>query len=389
MHQLVGLPGKRFLLCLNLLQYVALAAIAAFALLLALSDSNLVPFSPWSASLVLIPAYGLVIVMIGMFWWALSSTAVRLEQGLWHVTFRRRVLPALGCAALGTIVSHVWLVLTHAGVLGDSGALAVVPALLGLMAAGVLLGPSLIRSARRVQSERRSASKRDRILRDLAERFGPEALERVQVTTDIESGHSPADPLSAPKGNVLYGLPSKPWYEVSEFSWAQALEENFEAIRAEALSVLTGTDGFEPYDYPGVSMGGWTSFPFVSRREIIEENCRKCPKTAELLTLLPRYPHFRDAMFSLLAPGRIIPPHQDFTNLYLTCHLGIQVPPGCGIEVAGRKREWREGKCLIFDSSYVHSAWNRGNDTRLVLLIDFLHPELNEAEFAWVERLGA
>jgi aspartyl/asparaginyl beta-hydroxylase (cupin superfamily) len=37
-------------------------------------------------------------------------------------------------------------------------------------------------------------------------------------------------------------------------------------------------------------------------------------------------------------------------------------------------RAWREGRCLIFDDTVEHEAWNESAAVRAVLLLDFLRP---------------
>jgi aspartate beta-hydroxylase len=92
-------------------------------------------------------------------------------------------------------------------------------------------------------------------------------------------------------------------------------------------------------------------------------------------------------MFSVLEPGARIPPHRDSGNQLLTCHLGLIIPPHCGLRVGGETRLWAEGKCLIFDTSYEHEAWNSSDETRIVLLIDFWHPELSEVERQFLDQV--
>ena len=43
-------------------------------------------------------------------------------------------------------------------------------------------------------------------------------------------------------------------------------------------------------------------------------------------------------------------------------------------------RYWEEGKCIIFDDSYEHEAWNKSDETRVVLIIDAWNPHVTEAE---------
>ncbi len=54
----------------------------------------------------------------------------------------------------------------------------------------------------------------------------------------------------------------------------------------------------------------------------------------------------------------------------LRCHLGLIVPEGCGMRVDTETRNWTQGKCLRFNHTLEHEAWNKGNST-IVLLLDF------------------
>ncbi|MGH8493593.1 MAG: aspartyl/asparaginyl beta-hydroxylase domain-containing protein [Moraxellaceae bacterium] len=82
--------------------------------------------------------------------------------------------------------------------------------------------------------------------------------------------------------------------------------------------------------------------------------------------------------FSLLAPGAEIKPHTGDTDAYFRIHLGLKIPdllPVCGIEVAGLRRSWEEGRCIAFNDAYCHAAWNRSQSERIVLIVDVLRPE--------------
>lgn len=43
-------------------------------------------------------------------------------------------------------------------------------------------------------------------------------------------------------------------------------------------------------------------------------------------------------------------------------------------------RSWQEGKFLIFDDSFEHEVWHEGEGLRLVLIVDFWHPDLTEQQ---------
>ena len=59
-------------------------------------------------------------------------------------------------------------------------------------------------------------------------------------------------------------------------------------------------------------------------------------------------------------------------------HLGLVVPPGCRLRVANETRDWQEGKCLVFDDTVEHEAWNDSDQVRSTLLLDFLRPGVTD-----------
>jgi tetratricopeptide (TPR) repeat protein len=69
------------------------------------------------------------------------------------------------------------------------------------------------------------------------------------------------------------------------------------------------------------------------------------------------------------------------------CHLGLEVPDGCGIRVGGLTARWEEGRCLVLDDSFPHEVWNDGGARRVVLVLDLWHPDLSEDEVALLAGL--
>ena len=84
--------------------------------------------------------------------------------------------------------------------------------------------------------------------------------------------------------------------------------------------------------------------------------------------------------YSVIHPGAHIWPHCGPTNCRIRSHLGLKIPPGLKIRVAQQTRTWEEGKFIIFDDSFEHEVWHDGNEFRLVLIVDFWHPELTEQQ---------
>jgi aspartyl/asparaginyl beta-hydroxylase (cupin superfamily) len=87
-----------------------------------------------------------------------------------------------------------------------------------------------------------------------------------------------------------------------------------------------------------------------------------------------------NAMFSALAPGAHIPPHTGETNARLVAHLPLVVPEKCNYRVGFDWRQWREGKCWVFDDTLEHEARNDSDQLRVILMFDVWNPLLSLAE---------
>jgi len=157
-------------------------------------------------------------------------------------------------------------------------------------------------------------------------------------------------------------------YDSSLFPFLGPLESEWRSVRRE-LDTL-GANRF--FDWPSDHhRGGWTAFGFYAMRRKIGENCELCPETTRLIEQIP---DLVTAGFSVLTPGTRILPHRDASHSTLRCHLGLITPEGCRMRLGGTMFYWREGKCMVFDSTIEHEVWHKGSSPRVVLLIDFLKP---------------
>eukprot|EP00051_Salpingoeca_urceolata_P025029 m.444955 g.444955 ORF g.444955 m.444955 type:complete len:302 (-) comp20300_c18_seq2:262-1167(-) len=87
------------------------------------------------------------------------------------------------------------------------------------------------------------------------------------------------------------------------------------------------------------------------------------------------------AQFLRLEPGGFIRPHCGSGNYRWVAHLGLVIPEGVSITVAGEQRRWEEGGVLTFDDSFVHSVRHNGTSDRLILAIQLTNPE-----YFWAQR---
>jgi beta-hydroxylase len=157
------------------------------------------------------------------------------------------------------------------------------------------------------------------------------------------------------------------FHPLRDFPFAAALERSWSRIREECLGLEQ--DEFAAWHERGLYRGRWDVYGLYLEGRPILENCVFCPVSAALLRDVPG---LTMAGFSRLAPDTRIAPHVGYTDKVLRLHLGLSVPEGCGLRVGGETRAWQEGRCLVFDDTVEHEAWNYGGGDRLVLLVDFL-----------------
>ncbi len=159
------------------------------------------------------------------------------------------------------------------------------------------------------------------------------------------------------------------FYPNSRFPFVAGLEASAEAIRDELESVRGPGAGFVPWPETGLYGAGWDVFGFYAFGQRLDGNCARCPRTAAAVEAVPG---LTTAGFSRLAPGARIRPHTGYTDRVLRCHLGLVTPPDCALRVGSETRAWVRGRCLVFDDTREHEAWNRSSEERIVLLLDFL-----------------
>ncbi|MBL8298341.1 MAG: aspartyl/asparaginyl beta-hydroxylase domain-containing protein [Rhodanobacteraceae bacterium] len=238
----------------------------------------------------------------------------------------------------------------------------------------------------------------DGAIAPLRARYGAAEMRRIEQALAIYLGDAPANyphPAQRPLFMFFPGIASQAYYERERFPWLEAFEAKTDAIRLELLNLLAADHGFEPFlrfdstarveDYLRGREGqlAWTGYFFYRHGERREDNCARCPVTIAALDALPIVrirEHAPEVLFSLLTPGAHILPHCGVTNTRLVTHLPLIVPNDCALRVGGVEHAWQEGRCVVFDDTYEHEAWNRSDRTRVVLILDTWHPDLTAAE---------
>lgn len=222
---------------------------------------------------------------------------------------------------------------------------------------------------------------------DPAQRFGTDGIKpmlRPSLVTRLFMGVVAfAERLNLTKSKV--GNP--PIYDKAVFPWAREIEREWRSIRTELDQVLTRKDdlpGFHEIssDVATISQDrGWKTFLLAGYGFKSDANIKLCPETWRICQKIPG---LITVMFSILEPGKHLPPHRGPYNGVLRLHLGLIVPEPreqLGIRVERDLYRWKEGEAVIFDDAFEHEAWNRTDKTRVVLFVDFRKPLRFPANF--------
>jgi len=175
-------------------------------------------------------------------------------------------------------------------------------------------------------------------------------------------------------------LPDQPWFDPAEFDWTRPLEDNAGTIRAELERILRHPNripSFQEISKDQLNLtqdDRWKTFFLHGYGYRMNRNCQLCPETARIVESIPG---MYTAFFSILSPGKHIPPHRGPYKGLLRCHLALMVPEPqreCWIEVGEEIRHWEEGRCLVFDDTYRHRVENNTDERRVVLFLDIKRP---------------
>ncbi|PHY07800.1 MAG: lipid A hydroxylase LpxO [Alcaligenaceae bacterium] len=166
------------------------------------------------------------------------------------------------------------------------------------------------------------------------------------------------------------------------------LQDNWQTIRDEALHLATLNAIQAPKLHNDVGFNsffkyGWKRF-YLKWYDVSHPSAeRLCPKTVALLNQLPSV---KAALFAELPAGGQLNPHRDPFAGSLRYHLGLSTPNNdlCYLEVDGVRHSWRDGQGVVFDETYVHSAYNRTLENRIILFCDIERP----LKWAWAERFN-
>ena len=175
---------------------------------------------------------------------------------------------------------------------------------------------------------------------------------------------------------LLSKAPIQPFTDRKYFPELQLLEDEWAVIRDEAQKLYDeGLIGVGD-DLPGSSFyknGRWKSFYLKSFENEIPSAYELAPKT---MALIDQIPSMNMALFAALMPGKELKKHHDPFAFTFRYSLGLITPNSdqSGLTVDGNDYHWKDGESIIFDETYMHSAYNHSDKVRIVLMTDVARP---------------
>ncbi|CAE8618585.1 unnamed protein product, partial [Polarella glacialis] len=167
----------------------------------------------------------------------------------------------------------------------------------------------------------------------------------------------------------------RPLWPNSAIPLALWLEENAHVFRQD-LEYILENDLFDTLYFQGhVSMTqfsgkreSWAPLNLIHNKVTAPHACKVANRSCELLLSRPEIARCdaKDvgAAFARLHPGMGIKPHLWTAPPRLGVHSGLKVPPGATMIVGNNTVDWKEGKAVVFDDTYIHSVKHRGTETR-------------------------
>jgi aspartate beta-hydroxylase len=197
--------------------------------------------------------------------------------------------------------------------------------------------------------------------------------------------------MEQPDGQILLpqgfypGLECAPVHDPTRFSFTAPLEAASAMIRAEAAdfvqrSPLLEQEAWSADFFSGSYGESYSGIAIARHGKPLEDAVRELPETTSLLNELGIDGGNRLVHLARQAPHSGVESHSDGLSYLLTGHLGLEIPPHCGMEVNGESVVWEEGKLSVVQNSFRHHTTNQSDSERILLYFDFWHPSLSSEE---------
>ncbi|AJE97809.1 lipid A hydroxylase LpxO [Pandoraea apista] len=183
-------------------------------------------------------------------------------------------------------------------------------------------------------------------------------------------------------------VPTTPYLKTENFPELEPLRQNWEAIRAEAVSLLEASrikasDKYNDVGFNSFFKSGWKRFYLKWYDDAHPSANELCPVTTRLVRQIPT---IKAAMFAELPHGSRLVRHRDPFAGSLRFHLGLVTPNDdrCYIDVDGQRYSWRDGEGVVFDETYIHYAENQSGQNRVILFCDVERP----MKYRWAQAIN-
>lgn len=183
-------------------------------------------------------------------------------------------------------------------------------------------------------------------------------------------------------------VPTTPYLKAENFPELEPLRQNWEAIRAEAVSLLEASrikasDKYNDVGFNSFFKSGWKRFYLKWYDDAHPSANELCPVTTDLVRQIPA---IKAAMFAELPHGSRLVRHRDPFAGSLRFHLGLVTPNDdrCYIDVDGQRYSWRDGEGVLFDETYIHYAENQSGRNRIILFCDVERP----MRYRWAQAIN-
>jgi len=195
---------------------------------------------------------------------------------------------------------------------------------------------------------------------------------------------------------------TEPFLDPNRLDLCKLLSDNYHVITKEYEALLAnrydrkGNDRFQSVTSMNYDSGWKTMVLFYNGHRIKDFPYHLCPVTTRILESVPLAG--RIAGFNSQQPLSGIPVHSDGNNMWLTCQMGIFIPPpiavsskdnnnddddndnalvsifSAHIRVGPTTKYWEAGQCLLYDTTYEHETYNaHPTDERVVLHVDLFN----------------
>jgi beta-hydroxylase len=178
---------------------------------------------------------------------------------------------------------------------------------------------------------------------------------------------------------ILYPFSSGTEFLPTNKKWCKELRENYTVIRDEYINYTKQNNlkRFAEID-PNQKHTDSSNVPWkILMLKTYNKETNKIKYFPKTYNLIKNIPDCTLAMFSVLPPGKKLAPHYGPSKLVTRYHLSLIVPDapknesnGCFIKVNNKNHYWQTGKDVMFDNTYLHSAENNTEQTRVVLFLD-------------------